>query len=376
VLSAVVVGGGHGVVATCPTLTFSPAPGPDAMLNAGTVGKPYSQTITASGGSGSYYWILTGYNTDQTGLSLTKGFAGATFTVSGTPTTAGTWSFSFTTFDAPKDPTTGQPRPCDGPPQGGRFGIVINGPNVTTTTATTPAAPPKPPAKWPPQGFPFAPPKPPPCAPAPAPPTTSPPSNAWLAQWRKDADQAKARWQDAQTAEAKAKATAAAAQAAFDKTGTDEARKALIEARLAADWANSAALSAELSYRANEDAAKGLTAPKTKATPNLDKAAQDIEEAMSRENQAATELSEGHTGAFYGLMGQASIPLAGARDSIWRAVGDDETRLSCGLSFAVDVVLQYDKIAGTGVETSKALVKAEDAKRNALRLIHAAGGGR
>jgi hypothetical protein len=69
-----------------PTLTVSPASLPN-----GTQGVAYSQTITASGGSGGYSYVLTG--TLPTGLTLTGG------TLSGTPTASGTFNFRITATD-------------------------------------------------------------------------------------------------------------------------------------------------------------------------------------------------------------------------------------------------------------------------------------
>ena len=59
------------------------------------VGKPYSQTFTASGGTAPYTWsVVTG--TLPTGLSLVAG----TGVVSGTPITAGTFAFTLRATDA------------------------------------------------------------------------------------------------------------------------------------------------------------------------------------------------------------------------------------------------------------------------------------
>ncbi|MBI1761527.1 MAG: putative Ig domain-containing protein [Acidobacteria bacterium] len=73
--------------APCPTLTLSPG-----ALSAGLPGVPYTQTFTASGGSGPYSFTVSG--TLPPGLTLTNG------TLQGTPSTAGTFNFTLTATDA------------------------------------------------------------------------------------------------------------------------------------------------------------------------------------------------------------------------------------------------------------------------------------
>jgi hypothetical protein len=121
----------------CPTLTFSPASG--STLGAGSVGRPYSAKITVSGGSGSYYWQLGGYDVDQTGLGFpTKGFAGDSFTVTGTPTTAGgPFHISLNVWDAPSGPD-GKPHLCNGLPTGASFQLMVSATGATTTTTKAP----------------------------------------------------------------------------------------------------------------------------------------------------------------------------------------------------------------------------------------------
>jgi hypothetical protein len=65
-----------------------------SSLPGGTVGSPYSQTVTATGGTGTKTLSLTG--------SLPAGltFTSATGLISGTPTTAGTSNFTITATDA------------------------------------------------------------------------------------------------------------------------------------------------------------------------------------------------------------------------------------------------------------------------------------
>ena len=75
----------------CPGITLGPA---TQTLPGGTVGVPYTQTFSASGGDGPYSYQLTG-GTIPDGLSLTPG----SLVLSGTPTAAGTWSFTITALD-------------------------------------------------------------------------------------------------------------------------------------------------------------------------------------------------------------------------------------------------------------------------------------
>jgi hypothetical protein len=75
----------------CSSIIVSP-PGP--ALPAGTSGTSYSQTFTASGGSGSYTFAITS-GTQPAGLNLSS--AGV---LSGTPTEAGDFSFTVTATDA------------------------------------------------------------------------------------------------------------------------------------------------------------------------------------------------------------------------------------------------------------------------------------
>ncbi|MFH0996990.1 MAG: IPTL-CTERM sorting domain-containing protein [Pseudomonadota bacterium] len=74
--------------AACPLISLLPAP----PLSQGTVGVAYSKTITASGGTGSYTFSITAGSL-PTGLSRTGGL------ISGTPTTAGSYTFTVTATD-------------------------------------------------------------------------------------------------------------------------------------------------------------------------------------------------------------------------------------------------------------------------------------
>src|SRR5260370_15698445 len=73
---------------SCPTITIS------GTLANGTVGTSYSQTLTASGGTSPYTFTLSS-GTLPTGLNLSAGGA-----VSGTPTVAGTFTFTVKATDA------------------------------------------------------------------------------------------------------------------------------------------------------------------------------------------------------------------------------------------------------------------------------------
>ncbi len=68
-----------------PALSFTP---PAGTLPSGQVNLPYTQTLTASGGSGSYSWTIS---SQASGLNLSVNpTAGASVTLSGTPTVANT----------------------------------------------------------------------------------------------------------------------------------------------------------------------------------------------------------------------------------------------------------------------------------------------
>jgi len=79
------------VIRTCPNITLLPG-----ILSAGTVGTPYSQPITATGGTPLYtFTIVPGSGTLPPGLTLSS-----TGVLSGTPTTAGSFDFTVKATDS------------------------------------------------------------------------------------------------------------------------------------------------------------------------------------------------------------------------------------------------------------------------------------
>lgn len=68
--------------------------GTDSTLPAGTVGEAYNQTLTATGGTSPYYWY-------KTAGSLPSGLAlDSSGNITGTPTTAGTYTFTIKVYDS------------------------------------------------------------------------------------------------------------------------------------------------------------------------------------------------------------------------------------------------------------------------------------
>ncbi|MDB6076053.1 MAG: hypothetical protein JWO89_3693, partial [Verrucomicrobiaceae bacterium] len=102
---------------TCPTITITPT-----ALTAGTIGSVYSQSLTATGGTGPYAWgVISG--TLPSGLSLSN--AGV---VSGTPLSTGTFSFGIGATDAA---VCGGTQICT---------LAIGCPTLTFTPASLPSA--------------------------------------------------------------------------------------------------------------------------------------------------------------------------------------------------------------------------------------------
>ncbi len=77
-------------VSICPIITVNPASLPN-----GSVGTPYSQTVSASGGTSPYTFSISSGSL-PTNLLLN----GATGAITGTPTTVGTFTFTITATDA------------------------------------------------------------------------------------------------------------------------------------------------------------------------------------------------------------------------------------------------------------------------------------
>jgi hypothetical protein len=80
-------------VAPCPPITVSPATLPSPIL-----GVPYSQTISASGGTGLYLYTVTAGSLPP-GLGLSPLTSTSAVVLSGTPTTSGNFSFTITATD-------------------------------------------------------------------------------------------------------------------------------------------------------------------------------------------------------------------------------------------------------------------------------------
>ena len=122
-------GGGQGAVArsyalviAAPSIVVSPTSLPN-----GASGVAYSQTLSASGGTAPYAYTISA-GALPAGLSLTS--AG---TLSGVPTTSGSFGFTVTATDA----TTGATAPYAG---ARAYTLVIAAPTITVDTASLPTA--------------------------------------------------------------------------------------------------------------------------------------------------------------------------------------------------------------------------------------------
>lgn len=102
---------------SAPTITLAPS-----SLSAATGGQAYSQAVSATGGSGSYTYSLSS-GALPPGIALSSGG-----TVSGTPTTAGSYIFTITATDSLF--FTGSQS----------YSFTVNAPAITITPATLPAA--------------------------------------------------------------------------------------------------------------------------------------------------------------------------------------------------------------------------------------------
>ena len=100
----------------CSPITVSPPSLPN-----GTQGASYSQTITASGGTGPYTYAVTSGSLPN-GLSLSTGGA-----ITGTPTAAGTYTFTITATDTATSCTGSQ-----------TYTLTINCPSITLSPSTLP----------------------------------------------------------------------------------------------------------------------------------------------------------------------------------------------------------------------------------------------
>jgi hypothetical protein len=94
---------------------------PSTLLPGGTVGVAYSTTITASNGSGSYIYTVTG--TLPAGITLNS----STGVLSGTPTAGGTFNITVTATDSTNASASQQ------------YTLTIAPPTITITPATLPA---------------------------------------------------------------------------------------------------------------------------------------------------------------------------------------------------------------------------------------------
>jgi hypothetical protein len=107
----------YSLAVTAPTITLSPA-----TLTAATAETAYSQTLTASGGTGTYTYSVTA-GALPAGVALSS--AGV---ISGTPTTSGSFSFTVTAKDG--DGFTGIKA----------YTLSVSAPTITISPTTLPAA--------------------------------------------------------------------------------------------------------------------------------------------------------------------------------------------------------------------------------------------
>ncbi len=116
------IGSGVTLVVDAPTILIAPATLPN-----GTFNIPYSQTVTASGGTAPYSYAVTAGSLPN-GLSLSS-----TGALSGTPTQAGDYPITITATDS----TTGAAAPYTGSQS---YTLHIDGPAITVAPGTVPNA--------------------------------------------------------------------------------------------------------------------------------------------------------------------------------------------------------------------------------------------
>ena len=112
----------------------SPVSVTTASLTSGTVGTSYSRTVAATGGTGAYTWAVTS-GTLPAGLSL----GASTGTISGTPTTAGTFTFTVRAIDGASRTGSASPTITIAQVLPGTFGksTPVSGSSGVSRTAAT-----------------------------------------------------------------------------------------------------------------------------------------------------------------------------------------------------------------------------------------------
>ncbi|WP_428851997.1 putative Ig domain-containing protein [Imbroritus primus] len=113
----------YSIVIASPILAMSPAPG---TLNA-TAGAAFSQTFSASGGTAPYTYSL---NVTSGSMPAGLSFNAGTATLSGTPTTAGTVSFTVTATDSTGGTTA---------TVSNSYTLTTGAPTITLTPSTLPS---------------------------------------------------------------------------------------------------------------------------------------------------------------------------------------------------------------------------------------------